>query len=111
MANSSYTPLNNNDKQRMRLSVDYRYQCEGEDITLKCLEPKRFTWDEIYEGWECNELKYYWKNKDINIVPWQEMNTLPEDHLLNAIQKEIKYEKLRDKRHKKNKFKKNKRDL
>ena len=38
----------------MRLSVDYRFQREGEALTAGCLEPHfgRLSWDDIYTGWE-----------------------------------------------------------
>ena len=42
-----------NTTDRMRLSVDYRFQREGEPLTPGCLEPHfgRVHWDEIYPGW------------------------------------------------------------
>jgi len=62
----------NRDPERMRLSVDFRFQCEGEDLTEGCLKPHfdRISWDEIYKDWQSDELKYYWKKKDYNLVPW-----------------------------------------
>ena len=38
---------------RIRLSVDYRYQSPNQPILDFCLKPHNSggTWDEIYEGW------------------------------------------------------------
>jgi ectoine hydroxylase-related dioxygenase (phytanoyl-CoA dioxygenase family) len=56
----------------MRLSVDFRYQCEGEQASDLVLEPhfQRLTWDDIYAGWESDELKYYWRDLDFEVVPY-----------------------------------------
>ena len=64
----------NNDTDSMRLSVDYRYQMEGEPLTPIVLEPhfQRQTWDQVYEGWEHSELKYYWRDLDFEVVPFEE---------------------------------------
>jgi hypothetical protein len=61
-----------NTTDRMRLSVDYRFQREGEALTEGCLEPHfgRMTWDEIYHGWKRDELKYYWRDRQFTVVPW-----------------------------------------
>jgi ectoine hydroxylase-related dioxygenase (phytanoyl-CoA dioxygenase family) len=61
-----------NTSGRMRLSVDYRFQREGEALTPGCLEPhfNRLTWDDIYTGWERDDLKYYWRTKRFDLVDW-----------------------------------------
>jgi len=58
----------------MRLSVDFRYQLEGEALTETCLRPHfdRLTWDEIYSGWKSDRHQYYWKDLDYEIVPFEE---------------------------------------
>ena len=55
---------------RIRLSVDYRYQSPNQPILDFCLKPHNSggTWDEIYEGWESRELQYYWKDFDLTIA-------------------------------------------
>ena len=57
----------------MRLSIDFRYQLEGEALTPGCLEPhfQKLTWPEIYEGWDSDELQYYWKDLDYEVVPFE----------------------------------------
>ena len=63
-----------NTTDRMRLSVDYRFQREGETLTDGCLEPHfaRLTWDEIYDGWTDEDLRWYWLRKRYTVVPWDE---------------------------------------
>ena len=57
---------------RMRLSVDFRYQCEGEPASDLVLKPhfERLSWEEIYAGWKSDELKYYWHDLDFPVVPY-----------------------------------------
>lgn len=47
---------------RLRLSLDNRYQRASEPICERCLQPYAGcgTWDEIYAGWQSKELPYYW---------------------------------------------------
>lgn len=65
----------------MRISVDFRYQLEGEPLTQGCLEPHfgRLSWDEIYEGWSRTELQYYWKDLDFEVVPFEEFELVGAD--------------------------------
>jgi ectoine hydroxylase-related dioxygenase (phytanoyl-CoA dioxygenase family) len=62
----------NNETDSMRLSVDFRYQIEGEPLTPIVLEPhfQRLSWDDIYQGWEHTELQYYWRDLDYPVVPF-----------------------------------------
>jgi hypothetical protein len=57
---------------RMRLSVDFRYQCEGEEASDLVLEPHfgRLSWEEIYAGWDSDKLKYYWRELDFPVVTY-----------------------------------------
>jgi ectoine hydroxylase-related dioxygenase (phytanoyl-CoA dioxygenase family) len=61
--------------ERVRLSVDYRYQPADEDIEEKSLQPHMHvaSWDEIYAGWPSDELKYYWTKHDLQLSPWDEI--------------------------------------
>lgn len=84
--------LHNLDPKRLRLSVDFRYQLEGEALTPTCLEPHFgcLDWSEIYAGWESREFQYYWRDKDYELVPWQEdMHALPPEHFDKALAQEI----------------------
>jgi ectoine hydroxylase-related dioxygenase (phytanoyl-CoA dioxygenase family) len=69
-----HASLHNASEFFMRLSVDFRYQQEGEPLTELCLQPhfERQTWDEIYKGWKSDRYQYYWKNLDYRVVPFEE---------------------------------------
>ncbi len=87
-----------NQTDRMRLSVDFRYQAEGEDVTERCLRPhfERQTWEEIYRGWDREALKYYWRDKRFNLVPFNaELGSLPDDHLPEAVRLQRKFDRER----------------
>ncbi len=66
--------LDNKSENKMRLSVDFRYQLEGEALTENVLAPhfKRFTWDQIYEGWKSDKYQYFWKDKNYVVDEWNE---------------------------------------
>jgi hypothetical protein len=48
---------------RLRLSLDNRYQRASEPICERCLQPYAGcgTWEEIYAGWQSTALPYYWR--------------------------------------------------
>jgi ectoine hydroxylase-related dioxygenase (phytanoyl-CoA dioxygenase family) len=64
-----HASLHNASQGVMRLSIDYRFQPEGEALTPGCLEPhgRRVTWDEIYEKWTSTEWQYYWHDLDYRV--------------------------------------------
>jgi len=83
---------------RMRLSVDYRYQRATEPMTQRCLKPHfgRLTWEEIYKDWTSNKLKYYWQQLPLNMAQWSnEHHKLPDDHIEEAIRLNRAYQKSR----------------
>jgi ectoine hydroxylase-related dioxygenase (phytanoyl-CoA dioxygenase family) len=84
--------LDNLSEDRLRLSVDFRYQVEGEELTPGCLKPhfECLEWEEIYRGWNNEDLKYYWREKRYKEVPWQEkMHEIAGDHFDEAVRQEI----------------------
>lgn len=86
--------MENYNPESMRLSVDFRYQLEGEALTAGCLEPhfQRVSWEEIYRDWKSNELKYYWRKKNYVEVPWNSaLHELPEDHFDEAYELELAF--------------------
>lgn len=86
--------MENHNPERMRLSVDFRYQLEGEALTEGCLKPhfERVSWEDIYAGWESDELKYYWRDKDYVEVPWNPaLHELPPDHFDEAYEQELAF--------------------
>jgi ectoine hydroxylase-related dioxygenase (phytanoyl-CoA dioxygenase family) len=86
--------MENYNLENMRLSVDFRYQLEGEALTEGCLRPHfdRVSWEEIYGDWKSDEFKYYWKKKDYVVVPWnEELHKLPDDHVDEAYEQTLAY--------------------
>jgi len=69
-----HAALHNITEFHMRLSVDFRYQLEGEALTAGCLQPhfQRITWEDVYAGWRSDRYQYYWKNLDYEVVPFDE---------------------------------------
>ncbi|HEX5077724.1 MAG TPA: phytanoyl-CoA dioxygenase family protein [Geminicoccaceae bacterium] len=50
---------------RLRISLDNRYQRASEPICERCLVPYAGcgTWDEIYASWQSKDLPYYWRRQ------------------------------------------------
>lgn len=71
-----HASLHNASEMYMRLSVDFRWQQEGEALTPGCLEPhfQRLSWEEVYEGWESTEHQYYWRELDYEVVPFEDLS-------------------------------------
>jgi len=69
-----HAALHNAAPGRLRLSVDYRYQCEGQALTPMVLEPHfgRLSWEEIYAGWKSDQHQYYWKDLNYEVVPFDQ---------------------------------------
>jgi hypothetical protein len=62
-------PTRNRDE--IRLSLDVRYQPASLPVEEKSLHPHtELTWEEIYVGWESDDLKYYWKKQEPELSPW-----------------------------------------
>ena len=90
-----------NDTTAMRLSVDYRYQREGEPVTENCLLPhfQRFSWDQIYASWKNKGYQYYWKDKNLPISEWDTtLNALAEGSFKEDLKTKILYDRDRQKR-------------
>lgn len=62
--------LPNQSSDRIRLSVDYRYQGCSKPVTEGSLLPhfNRMPWDEIYTDWKSTQYQYYWNAFDLNRV-------------------------------------------
>ena len=63
--------LPNYTEDRLRLSLDNRYLKVGEEIAEHMLlphGPSKLTWEEIYSRWENDDLKYYWRVYDNQVV-------------------------------------------
>jgi phytanoyl-CoA dioxygenase PhyH len=56
---------------RLRLSVDYRYQARSQPIAesnLAAPHTGQITWEEVYRGWTSTDLQYYWKEVDLAVA-------------------------------------------
>ncbi len=55
---------------RIRLSVDYRYQRASDPVMDKVLTPHqgRLTWEEVYEGWKSTAFQYHWQQYELTPV-------------------------------------------
>lgn len=64
--------VENNSPNRIRLSVDYRYQGISQPITEGSLLPhfNRLKWEDIYKGWKSKKYQYYWKHLPLNMAPF-----------------------------------------
>ncbi len=56
--------------ERMRLSVDTRFQRVSDPMSESSLLPHggSLTWEEIYADWPTDTHKYYWRDLDLNLV-------------------------------------------
>ncbi len=56
---------------RIRISLDIRYQSAHEPIDASSLLPHMnvTTWEEIYRNWERKDLQYYWKPHNPELMP------------------------------------------
>ncbi len=72
--------LPNRSGNRLRLSVDYRYQRASDPVMDKVLAPHqgRLSWDEVYKGWKSNQYQYYWKQFTLTPVPKQAVTVVDE---------------------------------
>ncbi len=68
-----HASLHNASEFYLRLSVDFRYQLEGQPLTEGSLEPHfgELTWEQIYEGWDSTTRQYYWRDLDYEVVPFE----------------------------------------
>lgn len=62
--------LPNRTTDRLRVSVDFRYQGVSQPIVADGLLPhyNRLTWEEIYAGWTRPELQHYWQKIPLHVV-------------------------------------------
>jgi hypothetical protein len=62
--------LPNASPDRLRLSVDYRYQAPSQPATEWSFLPHyaQLSWDEIYAGWRSSRHQYYWRDLPVRFV-------------------------------------------
>ena len=58
-------------KDRIRVSFDVRYQPADEPVEAKSLLPHcELAWEDIYAGWERDDLRYYWRDLPLHGSDW-----------------------------------------
>ncbi len=67
---------------RLRLSVDFRYQRASDPVMDKVLTPHqgRLSWEEVYRGWKSDRYQYHWKRFEltpVEKVPVEVVNETP----------------------------------
>ncbi|MEN2977493.1 phytanoyl-CoA dioxygenase family protein (plasmid) [Tistrella bauzanensis] len=57
---------------RLRLSIDCRFQPAAEEVNQECLRLSGtpYDWDQIYTGWSRDDLRYYWRRFDLKTVAY-----------------------------------------
>lgn len=66
--------LPNLTEDRLRVSLDNRYQAADAPIAEHMLEPhlnifNALQWEDVYRAWHSDELKYYWKAHELTVIP------------------------------------------
>ena len=66
--------LPNVTEDRLRVSLDNRYQAIEDPIAEHMTEPhlasmSPFGWEETYADWDSDEYKYYWKDLGLKVIP------------------------------------------
>ena len=66
--------LPNVTEDRLRVSLDNRYQAIGDPIAEHMLNPhlnvfNQLSWEDVYQGWQSDEFQYYWKTLENPVVP------------------------------------------
>jgi len=61
-----------NRSNRLRMSMDVRYQRVSEPFNIDNANPdgQPLSWDEVYEGWRSDTLKYYWQRVPLTLTPF-----------------------------------------
>ena len=64
--------LHNISRNKIRLSVDFRYQGASQPVVEGSIKPHygTQTWEEIYRGWKSTQYQYYWTKYNLNLVPY-----------------------------------------
>lgn len=66
--------LPNHTENKLRISLDNRYQAIGDPIAEHMLLPHLIsthplTWEEVYSNWQADDLKYYWHQYANPVIP------------------------------------------
>ncbi len=61
-----------NRSTKLRMSMDVRYQLLSEPFNIDNAnaDGQPLAWDDIYAGWTSDALKYYWRQRPLNLSPF-----------------------------------------
>ena len=60
-------------RERVRLSMDVRFQPASEPIEARSLtNHSDAPWEEIYAGWDDDDMQYYWREESPKLSPWDD---------------------------------------
>lgn len=93
-AKTVHAACHNLNVKSLRLSVDFRYQPAGDPLTQLCLEPhfQRLSWEDIYQTWAEDRLKYYWLRERYTVVPWDDsLHRLSEEDAEEGLRMALRY--------------------
>jgi hypothetical protein len=67
--------LPNCSTDRLRISLDNRYQSLSVPISEFMLEPhlngqSPLSWEDVYESWNSDESQYYWRDAELEVLPY-----------------------------------------
>jgi hypothetical protein len=69
-------------RDQIRLSMDVRYQPLDEVIEERSLKPHcALTWEEIYAGWQRDDLQYYWQHLPLTFQDWDDSLMQPKKRI------------------------------
>ena len=57
---------------RLRLSVDFRYQGVSQPVVASSFQPHhgQLSWEDIYANWQSPQFQYYWRDLPLQYVEW-----------------------------------------
>jgi len=66
--------------ERVRLSLDYRYQPLSQPVHVSSLKPHMgsLSWDEIYKSWPKDDYKYYWEKESLTTTKETSFERFPQ---------------------------------
>lgn len=75
--------LPNQNRDRIRLSADVRYQPADDPVDASSLQPhcNVDSWDNVYAGWCDPALQYYWRDRQLQLSAWDESIRWQQDRI------------------------------
>lgn len=57
---------------RIRLSVDFRYQGISQPVVASSFQPHhgQLSWEEVYRNWKSPQFQYYWRDLPLHYAEW-----------------------------------------